>query len=51
MARARGFFPDDSDLYLVLKELLKRKELSRIQRTRLESLLAQVSKTADKKCY
>lgn len=49
MARARGFFPDDSDLYLVLKELLKRKELSRIQRTRLESLLAQVSKTADKK--
>ena len=49
MARARALFPDDSDLYLVLKELLKRKELSQIQRTRLDSLLAQVSETADKK--
>ena len=49
MDQARAFFPDDSDLYLVLKELLKRKELSQIQRTRLEALLAKVEEKVDLK--
>ncbi|MEB0084898.1 type III secretion system gatekeeper subunit SctW [Glaciimonas sp. Gout2] len=49
MERARALFLDDSDLYLVLKELLKRKELSQVQRTRLEALLAKMEEKADLK--
>lgn len=49
LAHARGLFPDDSDLYLVLKELLRRKQLSQLQRTRLEGLLSSVMQQADPK--
>jgi len=49
LAQARGLFPDDSDLFLVLRELLKRKQLGRIQRSRLEQLLDKVTRDADPK--
>lgn len=49
LAHARSKFPDDSDLYLVLKELLKRKDLTKIQRVRVESLLEKVVHQADPK--
>jgi type III secretion protein W len=49
MAQARSLFPDESDLDLVLRELLKRKQLSLIQRKRLERLLEQVEREADPK--
>ncbi|PRC93857.1 type III secretion system gatekeeper subunit SctW [Solimicrobium silvestre] len=49
LAQARSLFPDDSDLYLVLKELLKRRQLSALQRKRLEGLLDTVSREADPK--
>ncbi|KAF3999328.1 type III secretion system gatekeeper subunit SctW [Glaciimonas immobilis] len=49
LAQARALFPDESDLYLVLKELLKGRELSQIRRARLESLLALVEQTSNSK--
>jgi type III secretion protein W len=49
LARARSLFPDDSDLVLVLRELLRRKQLSAIQRRRLEQLLEKVVSQADPK--
>lgn len=39
---ARGLFPDDSDLALVLRELLRRKKLDALTRQRLEILLEAV---------
>ncbi|AMB88011.1 type III secretion regulator InvE [Pseudomonas agarici] len=39
---ARSLFPDDSDLALVLRELLRRRQLQAPVRQRLESLLEQV---------
>lgn len=49
LAQARSLFPDDSDLFLVLKELLKRKQLSQVQRKQLEGLLEAVIREADPK--
>lgn len=49
LAQARSLFPDDSDLFLVLKELLKRKRLANIQRRRLEGLLETVTREANPK--
>jgi len=49
MAQARNLFPDDSDLVLVLRELLKREKLSVIQRKQLESVLQTVTQEADPK--
>ena len=42
LAQARGLFPDDSDLVLVLRELLREKGMSEATRLRLETLLQQV---------
>jgi type III secretion protein W len=42
LQQARSMFPDDSDLVLVLRELLRRKELPQASRQRLEVLLQQV---------
>ncbi|PXX53980.1 type III secretion protein W [Pseudomonas sp. LAMO17WK12:I10] len=42
LQQARALFPDDSDLVLVLRELLRRKELPQAARQRLENLLQQV---------
>ncbi|PMY64814.1 MULTISPECIES: type III secretion system gatekeeper subunit SctW [Pseudomonas] len=42
LAQARGLFPDDSDLVLVLRELLRAKVMAEATRQRLEALLQQV---------
>lgn len=42
LAQARGLFPDDSDLVLVLRELLRARNLADAPRQRLETLLQQV---------
>jgi type III secretion system YopN/LcrE/InvE/MxiC family regulator len=47
MSQARSLFPDDSDLFLVLKELLKRKKLSQIQRNTLTAMLETVTREAN----
>jgi type III secretion system YopN/LcrE/InvE/MxiC family regulator len=49
MQQARGLFPDDSDLVLVLRELLRRMELPEVARQRLETLLQQVINQAPAK--
>lgn len=49
LAQARSLFPDDSDLVLVLRELLKRTRLADVQRRRLERLLDTVVREADPK--
>jgi type III secretion protein W len=46
---ARGLFPDDSDLALVLRELLRRKKLEKATRQRLETLLQTVVAQASPK--
>ncbi|MFF7062387.1 type III secretion system gatekeeper subunit SctW [Pseudomonas sp. NPDC008258] len=42
LAQARALFPDDSDLVLVLRELLREKVMAEATRLRLEALLQQV---------
>ncbi len=49
LRQARAFFPDDSDLVLVLREMLRRKNLDEIVRKRLKNLLSQVEKEANPK--
>lgn len=49
LAQARSLFPDESDLFLVLRELLKRKQVSQTQRRHLEALLEKVTQEADPK--
>ncbi|MFH5255808.1 type III secretion system gatekeeper subunit SctW [Burkholderia semiarida] len=49
LQQARKLFPDESDLYSVLKELLKRKQLSRAQRSTLQGLTTEVERQADPK--
>lgn len=49
LVQARSLFPDDSDLFLVLKELLKRRQLSSVQRNQLENMLQQVIREANPK--
>lgn len=49
LRQARALFPDDSDLVLVLRELLRRRQLDEVVRKRLEALLKQVEDQADPK--
>ncbi len=49
LAQARAQFPDDSDLVLVLRELLRNKALAESIRQRLETMLAQVISQAPPK--
>lgn len=42
LTQIRGLFPDDSDLVLVLRELLREKGMAEATRQRLETLLQQV---------
>jgi len=49
LAQARSLFPDDSDLFLVLRELLKRKQLSESQRKTLEKMMQAVTDNANPK--
>ncbi len=49
LRNARSLFPDDSDLVLVLRETLRRRELDEVVRKRLKKLLSQVEKEADPK--
>jgi type III secretion protein W len=46
---ARGMFPDDSDLVLVLRELLRQKQLPEAARQRLEKILQTVIEQAPPK--
>lgn len=47
LAQARQLFPDDSDLVLVLREMLRRKTLDEILKKRVRQLLVQVEQQAD----
>lgn len=49
LRQARAFFPDDSDLVLVLREMLRRRDIDEIVRKRLKNLLSKVEKEADPK--
>ncbi|MFU9137579.1 type III secretion system gatekeeper subunit SctW [Erwinia tasmaniensis] len=49
LRQARAFFPDDSDLVLVLREMLRRKNLNEIVRKRLKNLLSKLEKEANPK--
>ncbi|QIY81212.1 YopN/LcrE/InvE/MxiC type III secretion system gatekeeper [Chromobacterium violaceum] len=49
LRQARALFPDASDLVLVLRELLRRRQLDEIVRKRLQALLAQVEAEAEPK--
>lgn len=49
LQQARGLFPDDSDLVLVLRELLRRQEMPVVARQRLEQMLQQVIEQAPPK--
>ncbi|WP_440864941.1 type III secretion system gatekeeper subunit SctW [Symbiopectobacterium purcellii] len=49
LQQARALFPDESDLVMVLRELLYRRNLDEIRRKRLKALLSQVEKEADPK--
>ncbi|MCD4484620.1 YopN/LcrE/InvE/MxiC type III secretion system gatekeeper [Chromobacterium vaccinii] len=47
LRRARSQFPDDSDLVLVLRQLLRRRQLDEVTRKRLQALLDQVEDEAE----
>ncbi|WP_324606825.1 YopN/LcrE/InvE/MxiC type III secretion system gatekeeper [Chromobacterium haemolyticum] len=49
LRQARSLFPDDSDLVLVLRELLRRRQLDEVVRKRLQALLKQVEDQAEAK--
>ncbi|WP_304413551.1 YopN/LcrE/InvE/MxiC type III secretion system gatekeeper [Chromobacterium sp. LK11] len=49
LRQARSLFPDDSDLVLVLRELLRRRQLDEVVRKRLQALLKQVEDQAEPK--
>lgn len=49
LRHARALFPDDSDLVLVLREMLRQRELDEVVRKRLKELLSQVEKETDPK--
>lgn len=46
LAHLRGLFPDDSDLLLVLRELLRRRQMGSLSRKRLEEAKTEVETTA-----
>ncbi len=47
LRHARSLFPDDSDLVLVLRELLRQRQLSEKSKTLLKAMLQQVEEHAD----
>ncbi|WP_175743704.1 YopN/LcrE/InvE/MxiC type III secretion system gatekeeper [Burkholderia ambifaria] len=49
LRQARALFPDDSDLVLVLCELLRRRQMDEVVRKRLQALLKQVEDQAEPK--
>ncbi|MCW2481276.1 type III secretion system gatekeeper subunit SctW [Candidatus Symbiopectobacterium sp. NZEC135] len=49
LQQARALFPDESDLVMVLRELLYRRNLDEIRRKRLKAMLSLVEKEADPK--
>ena len=49
LRQVRSLFPDDSDLVLVLRELLRRRQLDEVVRKRLQALLKQVEEQAEPK--
>ncbi|MEO9382999.1 YopN/LcrE/InvE/MxiC type III secretion system gatekeeper [Chromobacterium phragmitis] len=49
LRQARALFPDASDLVLVLRELLRRRQLDEVVRKRLQALLTQVEEEAEPK--
>lgn len=49
LRQARSLFPDDSDLVLVLREALRRRDLEEVVRKRLKRLLTKAEKEADPK--
>lgn len=49
LKQARALFPDDSDLVLILRELLKRRKLEEVVAKRLQALIQQVEEQADPK--
>lgn len=49
LQQARSLFPDESDLVMVLREILYRRNLDELRRKRLKALLSQVEKEADPK--
>lgn len=49
LQQARSLFPDESDLVLVLREMLRRRNLDEVVRARLKTLLSLVEKEADPK--
>ena len=51
LAYARSLFPDDSDLVLVLRELLKRKNLAELEELLLSDIMQRVLEQADPKHY
>ncbi|OHX10804.1 SepL/TyeA/HrpJ family type III secretion system gatekeeper [Chromobacterium sphagni] len=51
LRQARALFPDDSDLALVLRELLRRHQLDEVVRKRLKALLRQVEEQAEPKSF
>lgn len=48
-AQLSKFFPDESDMFLVLKQLLKRKSISKILRARIEAAIIHLEETVDPK--
>lgn len=49
LSQARALFPDDSDLVLVLRELLRRRKVGEVVTLRLQALLQQVEDQAEPK--
>ncbi|WP_217591357.1 YopN/LcrE/InvE/MxiC type III secretion system gatekeeper [Burkholderia sp. GbtcB21] len=49
LRQARALFPDDSDLVLVLRELLRRRQMEEVVRKRLQALLEQVEDQVEPK--
>ncbi|MGL5729252.1 MAG: type III secretion system gatekeeper subunit SctW [Plesiomonas sp.] len=47
LQQLRSFFPDDSDLVLVLRALLRRRQLDEVVRKRLQALLKQVEESSE----
>ncbi|MGK2888125.1 MAG: HrpJ domain-containing protein [Candidatus Malihini olakiniferum] len=49
LQQARALFTDESDLVMILREILYRRNLDEIRRKRLKALLFRVKKKADPK--
>lgn len=49
LRQARSLFPDESDLVLVLRKMLRQREMDEVVRKKLKTLLSQAEKEADPK--